>query len=81
LPLHTVFAYQADGGDFQRAVNRCVGVGKCRSTNASGVMCPSYRVTRDEWDSTRGRARVLYEMLRGEVITDGWRSTEVHDWA
>ena len=42
-------------------------------------MCPSYRVTREEEHSTRGRARLLMEMVRGEVITDGWHSTEVHD--
>ena len=37
-------------------------------------MCPRYRVTLDEKDSTRGRARLLYEMTQGDVITDGWRS-------
>ena len=42
-------------------------------------MCPSYQVTRDEQHSTRGRAHLLWEMLRGEVITDGWKSTEVRD--
>jgi Fe-S oxidoreductase len=46
-------------------------------------MCPSYRATREERYSTRGRARLLSEMLRGDVITDGWASTEVRealDW-
>jgi FAD/FMN-containing dehydrogenase/Fe-S oxidoreductase len=76
--LPVVFAYAADGGDFARASRRCVGVAKCR-TGSGGVMCPSYRATGDERDSTRGRARVLQEMLRGELITDGWRSTEVAD--
>ena len=46
-------------------------------------MCPSYMVTRDEKNSTRGRARLLYEMLdggeRGGAITDGWRSDAVRD--
>ncbi|MGW7575622.1 FAD-binding and (Fe-S)-binding domain-containing protein [Streptomyces sp. NPDC054765] len=80
LPLATVFPFHADDGDFAKAGRRCVGVGKCRSTEPrGGVMCPSYRVTLDEKDSTRGRARLLYEMTRGEVITDGWRSTEVRD--
>ncbi|MFI9492199.1 MULTISPECIES: FAD-binding and (Fe-S)-binding domain-containing protein [Streptomyces] len=80
IPLETVLSYPEDGGDFARAVGRCVGVGKCRTTAVGGsVMCPSYRVTRDERDSTRGRARLLYEMTQGEVITDGWRSTEVRD--
>ncbi|MFI0821105.1 FAD-binding and (Fe-S)-binding domain-containing protein [Streptomyces sp. NPDC021098] len=80
LPLTTVFPFHADDGDFAKATRRCVGVGKCRTaTPGGGVMCPSYRVTRDEKDSTRGRARLLYEMTQGEVITDGWRSPEVRD--
>lgn len=80
LPLATVFPYPADGGDFAKAVRRCVGVGKCRTVAHRGdVMCPSYRVTLDEKDSTRGRARVLYEMARGELITGGWRSGEVRE--
>ncbi|MET9885039.1 FAD-binding and (Fe-S)-binding domain-containing protein [Streptomyces sp. NPDC006430] len=60
-------------------VARCVGVAKCRSTEVGGpaVMCPSYRVTGEEQHSTRGRARLLHEMLAGEIVTDGWRSTEV----
>ncbi|MCW7942812.1 dimethylmenaquinone methyltransferase [Streptomyces hygroscopicus] len=80
LPLTTVFPFHADDGDFAKATRRCVGVGKCRTAAPRGdVMCPSYRVTLDEKDSTRGRARLLYEMTQGEVITDGWRSTEVRD--
>ncbi|MEU6181766.1 FAD-binding and (Fe-S)-binding domain-containing protein [Streptomyces coeruleorubidus] len=80
LPLTTVFPFHADDGDFAKVTRRCVGVGKCRSAAPRGdVMCPSYRVTLDEKDSTRGRARLLYEMTQGEVITDGWRSTEVRD--
>jgi FAD/FMN-containing dehydrogenase/Fe-S oxidoreductase len=74
------FAYKDDGGDFAHATLRCVGVGKCRvSGDVEQVMCPSYQVTRDEEHSTRGRARLLWEMLRGEVITDGWQSREVYD--
>ncbi|GCB51348.1 FAD-binding and (Fe-S)-binding domain-containing protein [Streptomyces sp. NL15-2K] len=74
------FAFHADDGDFAKATRRCVGVGKCRTAAHRGdVMCPSYRVTLDEKDSTRGRARLLYEMTQGEVITDGWRSAEVRD--
>ncbi|MGI5346927.1 FAD-binding and (Fe-S)-binding domain-containing protein [Streptomyces sp. CA-250714] len=81
LPLTTVFPFHADDGDFAKAARRCVGVGRCRTATpgGGGVMCPSYRVTGDEKDSTRGRARLLYEMTQGEVITDGWRSTEVRD--
>jgi FAD/FMN-containing dehydrogenase/Fe-S oxidoreductase len=73
------FAYALDKGDFAHATLRCVGVGKCRVPDASTVMCPSYMVTREEEHSTRGRARMLYEMLQGEVITDGWQSKEVYE--
>ena len=61
------------------AVHRCTGVGKCLAAPAGGVMCPSYQATRDEKDSTRGRARVLQEMVNGTLVTDGWRSDEVHE--
>ncbi|RKN39005.1 FAD-binding and (Fe-S)-binding domain-containing protein [Streptomyces hoynatensis] len=71
------FAYPEDGGDFAHAALRCVGIGKCRVPRAETTMCPSYQVTREEKHSTRGRARLLFEMLRGEVITDGWQSREV----
>ncbi len=79
-PVDVEFAYPHDGGDFSAAVRRCVGVGKCRGTQAgSGVMCPSFRVTGEERHSTRGRARLLHEMLAGEVVTDGWRSAQVRE--
>ncbi len=74
----THFAYPQDGGSFAHAALRCVGAGKCRSTD-TGTMCPSYMVTLDEEHTTRGRARILYEMLEGDVITDGFRSKEVND--
>lgn len=70
-PVH---AFDHDGGDFGSALNRCVGVGVCRSD--SGAMCPSFHVTHDEVNTTRGRARVLAEMLRGEHLAGGWRNTE-----
>jgi FAD/FMN-containing dehydrogenase/Fe-S oxidoreductase len=73
------FAYPQDGGDFAHAALRCVGVGDCRKPEASGTMCPSYQVTREEKHTTRGRARLLFEMLQGDVITDGWQSREVAD--
>lgn len=75
----TAFAYQKDGGDFAHATLRCVGVGKCRVPHAEQTMCPSFQVTREEKHTTRGRARLLFEMLQGEVITDGWQSREVAD--
>ena len=73
------FAYAADGGDFSSAVHRCTGVGKCRADNTAsgGVMCPSYLATRDEKDSTRGRARVLQELANGSLVSSGWQSPEV----
>ncbi|MFF5290335.1 FAD-binding and (Fe-S)-binding domain-containing protein [Paractinoplanes globisporus] len=81
-PVRTrlALAYHADHGDFNQAVHRCTGVGKCRAdtTVLGGVMCPSYLATKDEKDSTRGRARVLQEMLDGD-LAPGWRSAAVHD--
>ncbi|MGA8258110.1 MAG: FAD-linked oxidase C-terminal domain-containing protein, partial [Nocardioides sp.] len=70
--------YPHDDGDLAQAVHRCTGVGKCRADNsaAGGVMCPSYLATREEKDSTRGRARVLQEVVRGEL---DWRDPGVHD--
>ncbi|WP_129668010.1 FAD-binding and (Fe-S)-binding domain-containing protein [Phytoactinopolyspora endophytica] len=76
LPI--TLRYPHDDGDAATAARRCVGVGACIDTS-SGVMCPSYMVTRREEHSTRGRARMLFEMMRGETITDGWRSEEVRD--
>ena len=74
------FAYPHDAGDFSTAVHRCVGVGKCRAdtTAAGGVMCPSYLATRDEKDSTRGRARVLQELANGALVS-GWDDPAVAD--
>jgi FAD/FMN-containing dehydrogenase/Fe-S oxidoreductase len=76
----TFFQYPDDEGSFARAVLRCVGVGKCRR-EGGGVMCPSYMATREEEHATRGRARLLFEMLdgdgRGGPIAEGWRSKAV----
>src|SRR3954466_15584266 len=74
----TVFSFAADGGSFAKATERCFGMGKCRVPGGA-TMCPSYQVTGEEKHSTRGRARLLMEMLKGEVVTDGWRSEEVHE--
>jgi FAD/FMN-containing dehydrogenase/Fe-S oxidoreductase len=72
------FHYPNDRGDFAAAVHRCVGVGKCRAdtTASGGVMCPSFLATRDEKDSTRGRARVLQELANGSLVRD-WRSPDI----
>ncbi|BFU45337.1 FAD-binding and (Fe-S)-binding domain-containing protein [Krasilnikovia sp. MM14-A1004] len=76
----TFFRYGDDDGSFARAALRCAGVGECRRPHPDkGVMCPSYQVTRDEQHSTRGRARLLFEMLRGETVTGGWREQSVAD--
>jgi FAD/FMN-containing dehydrogenase/Fe-S oxidoreductase len=72
----THFHFPDDDGNFANAALRCVGVGKCRREEG-GVMCPSYRATREEEHSTRGRGHLLWEMTQGEVIRDGWRSEEV----
>ncbi|MDY7085662.1 MAG: FAD-binding and (Fe-S)-binding domain-containing protein [Actinomycetota bacterium] len=71
-------AYPHDSGNLAQAVHRCTGVGKCRADNsaAGGVMCPSYLATREEKDSTRGRARVLQEVVRGKL---SWSHPSVHD--
>ncbi|WP_338895376.1 FAD-binding and (Fe-S)-binding domain-containing protein [Streptomyces sp. TG1A-60] len=78
LPVESLFSFPHDEDGFAGAVRRCVGVGRCRS-DAGGVMCPSYRATGEENDSTRGRARLLQEMVRGGTVQDGWRSAEVKD--
>jgi FAD/FMN-containing dehydrogenase/Fe-S oxidoreductase len=77
-PPRTVLAYEHDRGSLPQAARRCVGVGKC-VTREGGVMCPSYRATREERHSTRGRAHLLFEMLSGDLITGGWRSEEVRE--
>jgi len=77
-PVQTHFAYRDDHGSFADATARCVGVGKCRREDG-GTMCPSYMVTREEEHSTRGRARLLFEMLDGEVLTGGWRNEHVRE--
>ena len=75
------FAFAADDGNFTDAIHRCVGIGKCRADarDSGGFMCPSFIATREEKDSTRGRARALQDMLNGGVVTDGWASPEVHE--
>nr|WP_206687003.1 MULTISPECIES: FAD-binding and (Fe-S)-binding domain-containing protein [Microbacterium] len=78
LPAAGGFSFAHDGGDFTRAVHRCVGVGKCRA-DTGGFMCPSFQASKDENDVTRGRARMLQEMANGSLIAGGWDSAEVHD--
>ena len=74
----TNFQFPEDHGSLAHATLRCVGVGKCRH-DEGGVMCPSFRATREEEHSTRGRAHLLWEMTKGDVIQDGWRNRHVKD--
>jgi FAD/FMN-containing dehydrogenase/Fe-S oxidoreductase len=76
--VKTWFQYPADEGSFSDATTRCVGVGACRKED-HGTMCPSYMATREEKHSTRGRAHLLWEMLQGNVIRDGWQNLEVKE--
>jgi FAD/FMN-containing dehydrogenase/Fe-S oxidoreductase len=74
----TEFRFPEDNFSFGHAALRCVGVGECRR-HGGGTMCPSYMVTREEKHSTRGRARLLFEMLNGELRDEGWRSPAVRE--
>jgi FAD/FMN-containing dehydrogenase/Fe-S oxidoreductase len=77
-PATTHFAFPDDGGGFAAATERCFGVGACRAQN--DVMCPSYQVTLEEKHSTRGRARLLFEMMRADSQLEGaWRNEEVKE--
>jgi len=79
----THFKFPEDGGSFAHAALRCVGVGLCRRMSSSkeenNTMCPSFMVTREEEDTTRGRAHALWEMLHGGVIQNGWRDDHVKE--
>ncbi|KUZ75467.1 dimethylmenaquinone methyltransferase [Burkholderia ubonensis] len=79
VTMQTKLTFTSPEGDgIQRAIERCIGMGKCRSLDG-GTMCPSYRATREEKFSTRGRAHLFWEMLQGDVIKDGWNSAEVKE--
>ncbi len=74
----THFRFPDDAGSFAHATERCFGVGKCRSLD-SQTMCPSFQATREEMHSTRGRAHLLFEMLRGDPVKGGWRDPHVRE--
>ena len=76
LQPETHFKFPDDGGSFAKASLRCIGLGECRKHDY-GTMCPSYMVTLEEEHSTRGRARMLWEMLQGEVLRDGWKDEQI----
>jgi FAD/FMN-containing dehydrogenase/Fe-S oxidoreductase len=77
--VETHFRFRDDRGSFAAATERCFGVGVCREVEPDHVMCPSFRATREEKHSTRGRARLLFEMLRATEITGGWGDENVHE--
>lgn len=74
----THFKFPEDHGSLASSTLRCIGVGQCRRYEG-GVMCPSFRVTREEEHSTRGRAHLLWEMTQGEVIKDRWQNEAVKE--
>ena len=74
----THFSFASDHGSFEHAASRCVGVGACRKTD-TGTMCPSYMATGEERESTRGRARLLWELMQGEVLPSQWKNVEVKE--
>src|SRR5438874_459151 len=74
----THFAFAQDDFSFAKATRRCVGIGECRK-HENGTMCPSYMVTLEEMHSTRGRAHLLFEMLEGNPLKDGWREDAVKE--
>jgi FAD/FMN-containing dehydrogenase/Fe-S oxidoreductase len=74
----THFAFAEDKGSFASAALRCVGVGACRKQDA-GTMCPSFMATGEELHSTRGRAHLLWELMQGEVLPDGWKNEQVKE--
>ena len=78
MHTHTHFSFAGDHGSLEHATLRCVGVGACRKEDA-GTMCPSYMATREEQHSTRGRAHLLWEMLQGDIVKDGWRNEQVKE--
>jgi FAD/FMN-containing dehydrogenase/Fe-S oxidoreductase len=71
----TRFKFPDDGGSMAKAALRCIGVGECRKHDA-GTMCPSYMATLEEEHSTRGRAHMLFEALRGDVV-HSWDDEQV----
>ena len=74
----TFFSFPDDKGSFTKATMRCIGLGECRKHDY-GTMCPSYMATLEERHSTRGRARLLWELLQNEVLNDSWKSEEVKE--
>ena len=73
----TALSFVEDVGGFGRTTERCIGMGKCRA--ATGAMCPSFQATGEEGYSTRGRAHLLHELVRGEILENGWQDANIAD--
>jgi len=79
----SAYSFAQDGGSLLHAAARCVGVGRCRRDDAA-TMCPSFRATRDEVHSTRGRAKILAEMFQAgppasALLRPRWGNEAVHE--
>ena len=75
--IATTLQFVEDPGGFARSTERCIGMGKCRAQQ--GAMCPSYQATGEERYSTRGRAHLLHELIRGDILRDGWQDEQIRD--
>ncbi len=75
-PTDTFLDFSEHGG-YAGLVEMCNGMGVCRS-QVAGTMCPSYRVTKDELHTTRGRANALRAALTGQLGAEGLSSAEVY---
>jgi FAD/FMN-containing dehydrogenase/Fe-S oxidoreductase len=75
-PIPTFLDFAPEGG-FELAADLCNGNGLCRK--GEGVMCPSFQVTRDEYDTTRARAQALRAIIHGHLPKEALHSQEVYD--
>ena len=78
LLVKTFLDFSKDEG-LLRATEKCNGSGDCRSTTSAATLCPSYRATRNEKDSTRGRANVLREVLTHQENSNPFDSKELSE--
>ena len=74
--VKTTFQYRAENS-FRESVHMCTGVGECRKM-LGGTMCPSFKATRDEEHSTRGRANALRLAMSGQLDKQGLKSKRLH---
>jgi Fe-S oxidoreductase len=76
--LATHFHFPEDRDNLGQVTLRCAGIGECRRAEG-GTMCPSFRDTHEEMHPTRGRARLLFEMLEGDPLDGGWKNESVRE--